>query len=272
MPSITLEKRAVLSVAGEGARQFLQGLVTCDMAAVTPGRPGFGALLTPQGKIITDFFAHEVSNGDGAQFLIDCPAPLAADLLKRLKMYRLRAKLALDEVSGQWVSGTSWDGLAPPAGAVAGPDPRHTMMGLRWLAPAPMTLLSDIAAYTALRVACGVPEGGTDFAYGETFPHEANMDLLHGVDFRKGCYVGQEVVSRVEHRGTARKRIVQVQYETAPPPAGTPVMMGEIEIGTSGSTSGLDGIALLRTDRLQEASTSGIPVTAAGIALAAVAA
>ena len=272
MPSVVLENRVVLSVAGEGARDFLQGLVSCDMGAVAPGRPGFGALLTPQGKIITDFFAHDVSTADSSRFLIDCPAHLAADFLKRLKMYRLRTRLELDDVSNQWASGASLEGSPAPAGALAGPDPRHAAMGLRWLVARPQAPAPDADAYAARRVACGVPEGGTDFAYGETFPHEANMDLLHGVDFRKGCYVGQEVVSRVEHRGTARKRVVRVHYDAAPPPPGTPVMMGAIEIGTSGSTSGFDGLALLRTDRLQEAMASAIRVTAAGIALVPIAA
>jgi folate-binding protein YgfZ len=109
-------------------------------------------------------------------------------------------------------------------------------------------------AYSAHRIALGVPEGGADYAYGDTFPHEANMDLVHGVDFKKGCYIGQEVVSRVEHRGTARKRIVRVGFSGAAPARGTGISTGELTIGQMGSSAGQEGLALVRVDRIAEAN------------------
>ena len=260
MPSIALENRSVLRVAGPESRPFLQGLFTCDVDDVTPETPGFGALLTPQGKIIADFLLFEIDDG----FFIDTPWPVAAELLKRLKMYRLRAKLEIEDASAACVVGAAWDGGALPPGAIGGPDPRAEFIGERFIAPAGTELGTDEAAYLAHRISCGVPEGGVDFAYGDTFPHDANMDLLFGVDFRKGCYVGQEVVSRVEHRGTARKRIRRISYETDGPQPGTPVMAGEIEVGTTGSISGEQGLAQLRIDRVAEARAAGTRLSAAG--------
>jgi folate-binding protein YgfZ len=260
MPSVALGNRSVLRVAGIEARSFLQGLVTCDVEVVRPGMPGFGALLAPQGKIIVDFFLHENDGG----FLLDCAADLAADLLKRLKLYRLRAKLEIEDVSATWRAGAAWGDAERPDGAVGGPDPRSSAMGLRFVVPAASPPVQDDIAYLGHRISCGVPEGGADFAYGDTFPHEANMDLLHGVDFRKGCYVGQEVVSRVEHRGMARKRILKVSYAQAAAPQGTPILAEDLEIGSAGSSFGLQGLALVRVDRLADAKATGAPITAAG--------
>jgi len=262
MPSAFLENRAILRIAGLEARGFLQSLVTCDVDRIAPGQPGFGALLTPQGKIIVDFFLHEAADG---AFLLDCPRDLAADLLRRLKLYRLRAKLELDDVSSQYGAAALWGDTPAPDGTIAGSDPRHAALGLRVLGEPARFAPGGSAAYAAHRIALGVPEGGLDFAYGDTFPHDANMDLLHGVDFRKGCYVGQEVVSRVEHRGTARKRILKARYDGPAPAPGTPLLTGEIEIGTTGSASGQDGLVLVRTDRLADAKAAGTAIKAAGL-------
>jgi tRNA-modifying protein YgfZ len=125
------------------------------------------------------------------------------------------------------------------------------------------------AAYEAHRIGLGVPNGGLDFTYGDAFPHEADMDQLSGIDFDKGCYVGQEVVSRVEHRGIARARIVTIVADEKAPGAGLPVMAGERQIGTTGSASGRQGLALLRLDRLADAVQAGIPLTAGGIVIRA---
>jgi folate-binding protein YgfZ len=138
-------------------------------------------------------------------------------------------------------------------------------MGSRLAAPRPglPPASASADAYEARRIALGLPKGGIDFAYGDAFPHEANMDRLHGVDFKKGCYVGQEVVSRVEHRGTARKRIAKVRFDGDPPPPGTPVRAGDIEIGTMGSAAGSRGLAMVRTDRAREAMAAGVAFVAA---------
>jgi folate-binding protein YgfZ len=239
-------------------RQFWRTGACCACPA---GRAGFGALLTPQGKIIVDFFIIE----DGGDFLIDCLRALAADLLKRLRMYKLRAKVEIADLSDAWGVAAIWEtGEAPPPGAV--PDPRDPSMGSRLAAPRPGLPPASASpdAYDARRIAFGLPKGGLDFAYGDAFPHEANMDRLHGVDFRKGCYVGQEVVSRVEHRGTARKRIAKVRFDGEAPPPGAPIRAGDIEIGTTGSAADSHGLAMVRTDRAREAMAAGIAFVADG--------
>jgi len=263
MPSSFLDDRGVLRVSGAEARGFLQGLFTCDVERVAPGNPAFGALLTPQGKIIVDFI---LSAQDDA-FWLDVPAPLAADLLKRLRLYRLRAQIELSDLSETMGVQALWGEETLPAGAQ--PDPRHPGLGARLIAERATLAASpgDCAAYEAQRIACGIPQGGADFAYGEAFPHEANMDLIGGVDFKKGCYVGQEVVSRVHHRGTARRRILPAALAGAAPAPGTPVLAGETEVGTLGSTAGAHALASIRLDRAEDARAAGTPLSAGGIAL-----
>lgn len=129
---------------------------------------------------------------------------------------------------------------------------------------------ASVAEYEALRTGLGVPKGGVDFAYGETFPSEADMDLLNGVDSEKGCYVGQEVVSRMKHRGSQRKRIVAVRLGGVAPAPGTPILDGELAVGTLGSSAGLRALALLRLDRVEEAKAAGRTLTAAGVPVAVV--
>jgi tRNA-modifying protein YgfZ len=155
-------------------------------------------------------------------------------------------------------------------GAVVYPDPRHPGLGSRAIMAERDAMRSsegDPGDYQARRIALGIPEGGLDFAYGDAFPHEALMDLLGGVDFRKGCYVGQEVVSRMQHRGTARSRIVPVAIEGPAPDAGTEVVAGGKPVGTMGSSSLERGLALLRLDRVEDALAAGSPLVAAGASL-----
>ncbi|TPQ48538.1 folate-binding protein [Prosthecomicrobium hirschii] len=267
-----LTDRAVLSVSGPEAAGFLQGLVTCNVETLQPGAAAFGALLTPQGKILFDFFVVAVPEG----YLIETPVSLAPDLAKRLKFYRLRAKVDIAERPDLRV-------LALQGGVPAGlpgtayADPRLAALGARaivpadavpdWLAATGVTAVAT-EAFRARRIALGVPEGGLDFAYGDAFPHDANMDDLGGVDFAKGCYVGQEVVSRMKHRGTARRRIVQVEGDRALPPAGTEIVAGGKTAGTLGAHAGTAGLALLRIDRVREAIDAGQPVTAGDTSLA----
>ncbi len=256
MPSAFLGDRGLVRVTGTDACAFLQGLFTCNVAKVAPGHPAFGALLTPQGKITADFI---VGEGEGAHFL-DCPLALAADLAKRLRFYKLRANVEIADLSATHGVAACWGD-----NAAGEPDPRDARLGGR-IAGERAALEAahgrDDAGYEALRVSLGTPKGGVDFPWGETFPHDANMDLLGGVDFKKGCYVGQEVVSRVEHRGAARKRVVRLRYEGPPPAPGTPVLAGDIEAGVTGSLAGDLGLAMLRLDRVAEARARGAALTA----------
>ena len=169
-----------------------------------------------------------------------------------------------------------WDGEPSTKPDLTFADPRDEALGWRILVPAELAQkvadligaeLVDSTAYDAHRIATGVPRGGLDFMYGDAFPHETNMDRLHGVDFDKGCYVGQEVVSRMQHRGTARTRTVRIVLDGAPPEAGSPVLAGDKPVGTMGSSSDGKGLALIRTDRAIDALDAGTPLTSGGLAI-----
>jgi tRNA-modifying protein YgfZ len=273
MKAAFLPDRGVVKVSGTDARDFLNGLVTTDVTLLRPGLGRFGALLTPQGKIVADFLITE--DGDGG-FLIDCPRALAQNLADKLGFYRLRAKVAVENLSDHLGVLAAWDGdpVVKPDPAFA--DPRNAALGWRILIPEPPAQktagligadLVDSASYEAHRIASGAPRGGLDFMYGDAFPHETNMDRLHGVDFDKGCYVGQEVVSRMQHRGTARTRTVKVLLDGPAPEAGTPVVAGDRPVGTMGSAANGAGLALIRTDRAADALEAGTPLTSGGLAL-----
>ena len=246
--SVRLDDRRGLRVAGPEAAHFLQNLVTSEIEGLGEGALSFGALLTPQGKILFDFF---VLRESADAFLLDAPAAIADDLHKRLLFYRLRAKLDVEPAAITVVAGP--DGL---------PDPRTSLLGGRTYegTNSPGTAQD----YAAARVAAGVPEGGHDFEYGQTFPHDVLMDRFETVGAgvaTKGCYVGQEVVSRMTHRGTARRRTMRVvaDHELA---SGAEVMGGDRLAGTLGTTSGREGLAILRLDRVPggEAVVNGRPV------------
>ena len=186
---VFLDHRAVLVVSGADAEAFLNGLLTVSTIDVPEGENRYGALLTPQGKIIADMILTRISDG----FLIDCDAAVAPSLLKRLRMFKLRAAVAIEERSDLGVT------------AFAGsPDPRSRLAPARLIA-ARATTSADTAPYHAARIAAGVAEQGIDFGAEDVFPADINMDLNGGIDFRKGCFVGQEVVSRMKRRGTARR-------------------------------------------------------------------
>jgi folate-binding protein YgfZ len=199
-------------------------------------------------------------------------------LAEKLNFYKLRAKVSIDDLSAALGVMAVWPGKADSEYGPGFTDPRLPDLGTRIILPpdAAADAAKDLGAalvdadlYDAHRVALGVPRGGMDFMYGDTFPHEANMDQLHGVDFDKGCYVGQEVVSRVEHRGTARSRIVLMTYDDNTPDDGVPVMAGDKQLGMVGSAVGGRALALLRLDRLADAIAAGTPLEAGGIKLRA---
>lgn len=265
MKAAFLADRGVVKISGEDARHFLNGLVTTDMTKAQPDEARFGALLTPQGKIVADFLITELPAADDGGFLIDCDRLLAQPLADKLKFYKLRAKVLVENLSDRLGVLAIWDGTPAPAPEWGFADPREAQLG--WRVPVPVELaektalasgaaMVDAAQYDAHRIHCGVPAGHVDFRYGDAFPHEANMDKLNGVDFHKGCYVGQEVVSRMHHRGTARTRTVRVAFDGAATP-GAEVLADGKPIGHLGSVASGEGLALVRIDKLAEAVEAG---------------
>jgi folate-binding protein YgfZ len=276
MKAALLGDRGVVKVAGEDARKFLNGLLTTDLARVSPQRASFAALLTPQGKIMVDMIVAEAPAEDGGGFFIDCPRALSLTLTDRLNFYKLRAKVLVEDLSAVLGVLAAWDSTRETEYGLCYADPRLAALGTRCMLPPHLAAdaaadlgatLVEASEYEAHRIALGAPRGGLDFLYNDAFPHEADMDQLNGVDFEKGCYVGQEVVSRVEHRGTARKRVVPVTFRDFGPEAGVPVKVGDVEVGTMGSSASGRGLAMLRLDRIGEALAAGKPLMSGGIAL-----
>ncbi len=259
MPVAHLEDRAVIAVAGPQARDFLQGLITNDIEKLAPGKGLYAALLTPQGKILFDFFLAE---GDGA-ILIDCAATARDALLKRLSLYRLRAKVTL-EARDQLAVLAAWDGEMSKS-AIGYPDPRLDALGRRgFIARAELPGdVSSAAAYHAHRLALGVPEAA-DFGSDRMFALDADLDELHAVDFAKGCYVGQELTARMKHRGTARKRLLAFDG-SGDIAAGATVKAGEKDVGEVTFAYGAHGFALIRLDRLDEAGN--VPLLTDGVSV-----
>lgn len=274
MKAALLTDRGVITVKGEDARRLLNGLLTTDITAVGPGIARFAALLTPQGKVAADGFVAQAPPDDA--LFIDCPRALAAGLVERLNFYRLRAKARIEDASDQVGVLAAWDGTTTAQGRSAFRDPRLEALGSRVIleprlaeaaASALGAQLTDPQLYEVHRIVLGVPSGGVDFRYGDVYPHEADMDQLNGVDFNKGCYVGQEVVSRMEHRGRVRTRVVPVRYAGRAPPVGTPVRAGGKAVGTMGSAAAGRGLALLRLDRVGEALAASLALEADGVDL-----
>lgn len=269
-----LTDRGVLRLTGPDARKLLQGIVTADLDRLPQEGAAHTGLLSAQGKILFDFFV--ATDGDG--LLVETPRASVAGLKQRLEMYRLRADATISDVTSDYTVAACWGGphqaTHEDSPTLGFRDPRHPFLGFRHLASLASEWKRDREGaapasqedYHAHRIGLGVPDAGRDFVLGEAFPHEALYDQTHSVSFTKGCYVGQEVVSRMEHRSTARKRIVPVEASSrAPLPAsGTDVMAGEVTIGTLGSTAGHRGLALLRIDRAAEFGAKGVALTAAG--------
>lgn len=264
MPIALLPDRTIVAVTGEEAEGFLQGILTCNVETLPEGEARLGALLSPQGKILFDFLVSHIAGG----FRLDVATERAADLVKRLGLYRLRAKVTLAADPTVAVA-AAWGGAAPAAEVATLRDGRLPALGERLYATeGAFSADATEADYHAHRIALGIPEGGRDFPFGEAFPHEALMDQTGGVDFKKGCYIGQEVVSRMQHRGTARTRIVPVVYtDGEAPAAGTEVTAGQKSLGVTGSGAGERGLASLRLDRLADALASGEPLRAGGATL-----
>lgn len=257
--AIHLPDRGVLRLAGDDLSKFLQGLVTNDVTRVEAGEAVYAALLTPQGKYLFDFF---VVPTEGA-WLLDCEAARRDDLVKRLSMYRLRAKVEIADVSEEqavWaiVGGADLpDKPTPLAGGIAYPDPRLPALGHRAILPAGAAPEMEEGAwedYERRRLALGVPDASRDIEPDRRLILEANFEELHGVDFRKGCYVGQEVTARMKHRGRVRKRLLPVTIDGPLPAPGAPLLLdgkaaGEIRSGLK-TEDGARAMAVLRAEDL----------------------
>jgi tRNA-modifying protein YgfZ len=259
MPSAFLPDRAFVRIAGPDAEHFLQNLITTDLGPLADNELRPGALLTPQGKIFFDFLISR--DGDG--FLIDIRVDQADAFVRRMSMYKLRAAVtvALQAANGSTVSwGNAGDGVVDQRFALAGTDVRRQ--------PGHVEGAGDREGYDALRILHGVPESGFDYALQDAFPHDVLFDKSGGVSFRKGCYVGQEVVSRMHHRSTARRRVVIVSADTALPASGTEITIGGKQIGALGTVAGDRGLAIVRIDKAGEAMNAGEPILAGDVLVA----
>lgn len=270
---VTLLDRAVVWVAGADAKAFLQSLVTNNMDRLDKGGAIMAGLLSPQGKILYEFFIVAAKDG----YLLDTARGGSGELLDRLNMFKLRSDVVVEDCSEDYIV-TSLVGLASssppdlPPGALGFVDPRHDAMGWRVLVPVDQMGAFSIAFeagtdedYLAHRLLNTMPEGGHDYAFGDVFPHEAGYDVLKAVDFDKGCYVGQEVVSRMQHRSTVRKRFLVVESAATLPHPGTEIRAGASMLGILGSSIQNTGLALCRLDRVVKARAREEPVLVEGV-------
>jgi folate-binding protein YgfZ len=248
--ALHLPHRAVISVAGLDAEPFLNGLLTNATTDIDHGQRRHAALLTPQGKIIAVMLLARGPEG----FLLDVDGGAAPALLKRLTLFRLRARVAIDARADLAVF--AFDGA---------PDPRSVLAPARSIAPRTRASQGDIAHYHANRIAAGLAEMGADFGAEDVFPADINMDLLGGVDFKKGCFVGQEVVSRMKRRGVARRRTLVARLDGATAPA--PILADGFEVGRLTSVADGIGLARVRIDHVAEAEAKEQPFTASGVRL-----
>jgi folate-binding protein YgfZ len=268
--ALMLDDRAVLRLAGADLRDFLQGIVSNDVTKVSAERAQWSAFLTPQGKYLHDFFLAEVDDG----FLLDCEAARAGDLLRRLKLYRLRSKVELAEAGAAIVVVALYGaealdrlGLPPAAGAakpfadgVAFVDPRRPELGARALLPRE-TAAEALAeagftegareAYDRRRISLGLPDGSRDMAVEKAILLECGFDELGGVDWKKGCFMGQELTARTKYRGLVKKRLLPVAIDGPTPQPGSAILRDGKEAGVLRSAVPGLGLALLRLEHIE---------------------
>ncbi len=249
---VALNDRAILRLSGDDRQGFLQGLITQDVDLLEEGGATFTSLLTPQGKILFDFFV--INQGD--HYLIDCNVDAAPALVKRLSLYKLRAKVKIEEADDVQVS---WSLTEPSADGIAFADPRLAALGWRMIAPKGATSdgqASSLAAYHDCRITLGVPEFGSDFEGDDIFLLDVNYDALNGVSYKKGCFIGQEVTSRMKRKGQARKRTLIVEHEGGPLPAGADITAGASTLGNVSSSTAGKSLARTRLDRWEKAAAA----------------
>jgi tRNA-modifying protein YgfZ len=269
MPFALLKDRALISVSGPDAEHFLQNILTTDLDTLTAGEAKPGALLSPQGKILFDFL---ISRAGENGFRLECRADIANDFVRRLMLYKLRAKVEIAE-QDQLLVTVTWAGDSTTSlSESTAPDPM-ALADARFR-DVPVTRSyggsaadGDVGVWHSLRIAHGIAESGTDYPLGDAFPHDVLLDEAGGVGFKKGCYVGQEVVSRMQHRGTARRRVLIAAAGSPLPASGTELTVAGRPVGTLGSTQGAAGLAIARIDRVKAALDAGQPVMAGDVAV-----
>lgn len=265
-----LPHRSVIAVGGSDRVEFLQGLISNDTRKVGPGQAIWAALLTPQGRFLNDMFVVEDEN---QTFLLETERERAAALAKKLKMYTLRSKVTVEDRSATMevavVFGPDADRMPPVAGATTFVDPRLPELGTRVLAPAGQSTQmlqlpeAPLAGYEALRLALGVPDGSRDMPVEKALLLESGFDELHGVDWQKGCYMGQELTARTKYRGLIKRRLFPVKVHGPLPPSGTPIQRDGKEVGELRSGSGDRALAMLQLDAADGALTAdGLKVCA----------
>ena len=272
MTTVHLANRTIVSVSGPDAEHFLQNILTTDLDKLAAGGAKPGALLTPQGKILFDFL---ISRSGIDSFLLDCRADVADDFVRRLMLYKLRAKVEIAKRDQQLVS-VSWETDSGPSHSDSTLAPGKTSLrDLRF--PESIAVYRSYGTtqpgtgtetdWAALRVANGIAESGSDYSLGDAFPHDVLLDQMDGVGFKKGCYVGQEVVSRMQHRGTARRRVLIAAAEQDLPPPGTDITADGRSVGTLGTVAGKAAVAIARIDRVKDALDSGTPLLAGDVSV-----
>jgi folate-binding protein YgfZ len=258
--SMRLDHRAVVAVGGEERRGFLQGLVSNDINKLEPGRALYAALLTPQGKFLFDLFISERDD----TLLLDTEAARAEELRKKLSMYKLRAKVTV-AVTDHEVWAALGDDAAALAIAGSFADPRAAEAGVRLLLPpgggdalaAAGFAPGSFADWDRHRIRLGLPDGSRDVAVEKGVLLENGFEELRGVDFDKGCYMGQELTARTKYRGLVRKRLMPVEIDGPAPEPGTEVRFGEVEAGEMRSSSGDVGLALIRLEHFYAVAAQG---------------
>ena len=258
MPQAILTDRAQIHVSGTDAQHFLHNLVTTDIEGLPNAVWMASALLSAQGKIMFGFLVAREEDG----FVLELALQDAAEFYKRLKFYRLRAKVDLFEPIPVSMA-VNWNSGATDPAALR--DGRFSGLEI-WRSARSAFAHGDADAWASLRIEHGIAEPHADYAYNDVFPHDVNLDQINGVSFKKGCYVGQEVVSRMQHRGTARRRVM-VASGLGALTSGAEVVADGKTAGSIGSVSGMTGMALVRLDRIRDAIDRGAPVTAGDVAI-----
>ncbi|TGP57527.1 folate-binding protein [bacterium M00.F.Ca.ET.230.01.1.1] len=263
MPFAQLNDRALISVSGPDAEHLLQNILTTDLDTLGPGQAKPGALLAPQGKILFDFLISRV--GDNG-FRLECRADIADDFVRRLMLYRLRAKADIAK-QDQVVVTVAWgdDSTASSSDSTALADTRFRDVAVGRAYAGGAKGGGDPDGWKAVRIANGVAESGSDYQLGDAFPHDVLLDETGGVGFKKGCYIGQEVVSRMQHRGTARRRVLIVSAESTLPASGTELTVAGRPLGALGSVDGKIGLAIARIDRIKAALDAGEAIMAGDV-------